>query len=196
MSARDQVLGRVRNALAGAPAAPPVPRDYRAGPEADPDLAGLFVDRVTDDGAKVVRCRHHEVPQRIASELSGSRAVVPVDLPWRVAGAVADTGLSLRVLDEADAVVTAAAVGIARTGTIVLDHGSGQGRRALSLVPDVHICVVRLDQLVHGVPEAVARLDPRRPQTWISGPSATSDIELDRVEGVHGPRDLRVILTS
>jgi L-lactate utilization protein LutC len=109
---------------------------------------------------------------------------------------VPDTGLTARQLDAVEAVVTAAALGIALTGTVVLDHTGDQGRRALSLVPDLHVCVVRADQVVHGVPEAVARLDPRRPQTWISGPSATSDIELDRVEGVHGPRTLVVVLVD
>jgi L-lactate dehydrogenase complex protein LldG len=197
VSARDEVLGAVRRALDGAPETPQVPRGYRDRP-APPrgELLDLFVERVRDYRATVVRCGPEEVERVIAEALAGRSAVVPDALPWRVPGAVADTGLSAQDLDRVDAVVTAAALGIALTGTVVLDHTADQGRRALSLVPDLHVCVVRADQVVHGVPQAVPTLDPARPQTWISGPSATSDIELNRVEGVHGPRTLVVVLVD
>jgi L-lactate dehydrogenase complex protein LldG len=194
VSARDDVLGRVRQALAGVASAPPVPREYRSAAVPDIDVLELFTERVSDYRATVVRCTEDDVAAQIAVALEGARAVVPADLPWEVSGSVPDNGLTAAELDAMAAVVTAAAVGIAVTGTIVLDHGPGQGRRALSLVPDLHVCVVRADQVRYGVPEALAALDPTRPQTWISGPSATSDIELSRVEGVHGPRTLLVVL--
>jgi L-lactate dehydrogenase complex protein LldG len=196
MSAREEILGRVRAALSHAPPPPAVTRAYRDDDRTGEDVLDLFAERVEDYRATVVRCAADQVPARIAEALGGRRAIVPPDLPWEVAGSVVDAGQSAAELDELDAVVTGATVGIALTGTIVLDHGAGQGRRALCLVPDLHVCVVRAEQVVHGVPSAVSRLDPRRPQTWISGPSATSDIELRRVEGVHGPRTLHVILSS
>ncbi len=194
MSARDEILGRVRSALADAPAPPAVSRDYRRPFEGS--VLELFVERVEDYRAVVSRCAPGSVADRVAAILDGARTVVPPGLPWRVPDVVVDSGFSALELDDFGAVVTAAAVGIAVTGTVVLDHGADQGRRALSLVPDLHVCVVRADQVVAGVPDAVARLDPTRPQTWVSGPSATSDIELSRVEGVHGPRTLHVVLVG
>jgi L-lactate dehydrogenase complex protein LldG len=195
MSARDQILSDVRHALDGADRGPvTVPRGYRDTVAADVDL---FVERVADYRAVVVRCAADEVEQHIVDALpSGARVVVPQGLQWRVDGAETDSGLSSSDLDSVDAVVTGATVGVATTGTIVLSHGAGEGRRALTLVPDVHVCVVRADQVVADVPDAIAVLDPQRPTTWISGPSATSDIELNRVEGVHGPRTLHVIVVG
>ncbi|THI98089.1 lactate utilization protein C, partial [Nocardioides sp.] len=131
---------------------------------------------------------------------AGARVVVPPGLPEelrvRLVDPVVDDGLTADQLDRVDAVVTLCRVGIAETGTIVLDHEPDQGRRALTLVPDRHVCVVRVDQVVADVGDAIALLDPARPLTWISGPSATSDIELSRVEGVHGPRQLHVIVVQ
>jgi len=186
----------VRSALAAADRGPvEVPRGYRSRKH-DGDLVALFCQRLADYRAEVVRCGSDEVDAAVAAALDGAGAVVPVGLPWPVPGAVTDAGLSAADLDEVDGVVTGATLGIAETGTLVLTHGAGEGRRAISLVPDLHVCVVGEDQIVADVPQAVAALDPARPQTWISGPSATSDIELDRVEGVHGPRTLHVVLVG
>jgi len=196
VSAREEILARVRAATAGA-ASVPAPPPVRAGdPASGATLLDLFAERVADYRAVVERCTPDELAGRVAAAVEGRVAVVPQGLGVEVPGAVVDTGLTALELDEVDAVVTEAAVGVAETGTIVLEHGAGQGRRALTLVPDLHVCVVRTDQVVPDVPDAVALLDPVRPQTWISGPSATSDIELDRVEGVHGPRSLHVILVG
>jgi len=196
VSAREEILARVRAATAGA-ASVPAPPPVRAGdPASGATLLDLFAERVADYRAVVERCTPDELAGRVAAAVEGRVAVVPQGLGVEVPGAVVDTGLTALELDEVDAVVTEAAVGVAETGTIVLEHGAGQGRRALTLVPDLHVCVVRTDQVVPDVPDAVALLDPVRPQTWISGPSATSDIELDRVEGVHGPRSLHVIMVG
>ncbi len=201
MSAREQILGRVRSALREADRGPvDVPRGYRHGGDADGDLVGLFVERVEDYRATVERCGGDDVADAVRRALgslaAGGSVLVPDGFTWPVERAVTDTGLSPEELDTCEAVVTEATVAIAETGTIVLTHGAGQGRRALSLVPDVHVCVVRAEQVVATVPDAVATLDPGRPQTWISGPSATSDIELNRVEGVHGPRTLHVVVVE
>jgi len=197
MNARDEILGRVRAALTDADRSQvEVPRGYRSvRPPAD--VVELFCARVADYEAVVVRCGEDDVPVRVAVALGdASRVVVPDGLEWEVPGALPDNGLTAHELDRVDAVVTGATVGIAVTGTLVLTHGPGQGRRALSLVPDLHVCIVRADQVVGDVPDAFALLDPGHPTTWVSGPSATSDIELSRVEGVHGPRVLHVIVVD
>jgi L-lactate dehydrogenase complex protein LldG len=156
----------------------------------------LFVERVEDYRAVVERCTAVELTDRVRAAVEGCSVVLPPGLDVDVPGAVVDDGLTALQLDAVDAVVTRSVLGIAETGTIVLDHGPGQGRRALTLVPDRHVCIVASSSVVTDVPDAVRRLDPARPLTWISGPSATSDIELSRVEGVHGPRQLHVIVVT
>ncbi|GAB6987049.1 LutC/YkgG family protein [Nocardioides pyridinolyticus] len=197
MSARNDILRRVRAALDGAAPAGTVPASPRIAPLAD--VVAHFAERVEDYKAVVERCAPADLAGRVAAALpEGARVVVPAGLSVEVPGGVLDGAdgrvFSAAELDGFDAVVTEARIGIAETGTIVLDHGPGQGRRAISLVPDLHVCIVRADQVVPDVPDAVPLLDPAQPLTWISGPSATSDIELDRVEGVHGPRTLHVII--
>jgi len=191
-SAREEILARVRSATAAAPAV------AYAAPER-PHTEGsvdLFVERVEDYRAVVERCSASDLSARVVAAVAGCSVVVPAGLGVEVPDAVVDEGLTALELDAIDAVVTEATLGVAETGTIVLDHGPGQGRRAITLVPDRHVCIVRANQVVADVPDAVALLDPRRPLTWISGPSATSDIELNRVEGVHGPRNLHVIVVE
>ncbi len=209
--ARAEMLARVRTAL-GEPraAVPPVPRSYRAADAAGPVDLDLLADRLRDYGALVRTATDvAEVPGLLTDAVTerGARSLaVPGGLPqeWVTAvraalgdGAVVDDGgLTSADLDGVDGVVTGCALAVAETGTIVLDGSPDQGRRLLSLVPDYHLCVVRPADVVATVPTAVAALDPTRPLTWISGPSATSDIELERVEGVHGPRTLEVILVA
>jgi L-lactate dehydrogenase complex protein LldG len=221
MNAREEILGRVRRALADVPSAEPdswepagatdaAARYQRGDSTPGSERLELFADRVGDYRARVRRCAGDEaaigaaVAQACADH--GVRTlVVPDGVPssW-IPGEVAVLGdappLSPAQLDAADGVLTACAAAIAPTGTIVLDAGRAQGRRVLTLVPDLHICVVAERQIVGGVPEAVrvmrAGVDARRPVTLISGPSATSDIELRRVEGVHGPRRLEVIVAA
>jgi L-lactate dehydrogenase complex protein LldG len=196
MSSRDRILGRVRAALADVPRAetpddvvvpavpPPTPRT---------DLVDLLTERLEDYRATV----HRDVPAAsIVSSWGRLGLADGVPAEW-VAGmdTVRDADLdSAAALDELGGVVTGCAVAIAETGTLVLDGGPLSGRRVLTLVPDRHLCVVSVAQIVADVPDAMPRLDPRRPLTWVSGPSATSDIELNRVEGVHGPRTLEVLI--
>ncbi len=211
MSAREEVLGRIRSALAGAAAPGPVPREYdRSGAHVRGSVAAveLLAGRLTDYRASVVRATASTVAQAVADQLAGATSVVvPDGVPEGWLAGLARAGCAVRRdapalshadLDGTDAVLTTCRVAVAETGTLVLDGGPGQGRRVLSLLPDRHVAVVMADQVVHTVPEAVELLAdaPHRPLTWISGPSATSDIELIRVEGVHGPRDLRVVLVE
>ncbi len=214
MTAREEVLARIRTALSAGGGAPDgVPRAYRTSAGlGTPALISLLTERLHDYGTSVRRCAPDEVPAAVRQALAerGARQVVlPAGLDLTGPGSdgpsgdgsgrvtlISDDDLSPGALDAADGVVTTAALAIAETGTIVLDGGPGQGRRALSLIPDYHLCIVHTSQIVAIVPEALGRLDPDRPQTWISGPSATSDIELDRVQGVHGPRTLEVILAG
>jgi L-lactate dehydrogenase complex protein LldG len=198
MNSRELILGRVRAALRDEPVVVEIPRDYRPAGTNDVDLA-VLVDRLVDYKARVHRVTSAEVAATVAGLVgTGGAVLVPPGLPdeWRPEGAFADDGLPPDRIAAADAVLTAAAVAVAETGTIVLDASPDQGRRIITLLPDTHIIVLRPDQVVASVPDAIARLDGRRPLTWISGPSATSDIELNRVEGVHGPRNLHVLLLT
>ena len=212
-TAREEMLARIGAALrpAGGVAdggSPTIPRRYRQAGSAvarsRSELVDLLVDRLVDYRAAVSRCRPGGVAELLARRLGehGIESVLVPDgfpEPWLGATAArrhADEALTPLQLDRIDGVLCTCTLAIAETGTIVLDGGPGQGRRAVSLVPDYLLVVLGTDQIVAGVPEAVARLDAGRPLTWISGPSATSDIELNRVEGVHGPRTLDVILVE
>ncbi|MGW5332812.1 LutC/YkgG family protein [Streptomyces bauhiniae] len=213
MSDRERVLGRVRRALADVPEDDPpydraIPRDYARehGERTVAETVALLAENLADYRAVVHRCEEADLPALIARLLAARWArnvLVPDGLPpaW-LADAdlvpVPDRAESTPYeLDAVDSVVTGCAVAIAETGTLVLDGGPGQGRRRITLVPDHHVCVVRVpEQVVAAVPQALERLSPIRPLTWISGPSATSDIELNRVEGVHGPRALEVVLAG
>jgi L-lactate dehydrogenase complex protein LldG len=233
MTARDEVLSRIRTAIGTGQAdgarrptdpAPAPDSAARPGPDSGTDrgpepapgyrtrgdldrarLLDLLAERLADYRASVRRAAAPDLAAVVAAALTdrgARRVVVPagLGLPALPAGteAVPDDGLTPPDLDGLDGVITGAAVAIAETGTIVLDGSPDQGRRAITLVPDYHLCIVHAAQVVELVPEAIDRLAPSaaRPLTWISGPSATSDIELSRVEGVHGPRTLEVILVD
>ena len=209
LDARDEVLARIRTALGDrSTAPPPVPREYAVQGAHAPGSAALLdllAERLVDYRARVRRCAEPDVGATVVAALAARgarRVVVPggSDVGLLVGWdgeALRDTPqrpLPVATLDTLDGVVTGCAVAIAETGTIALDGSAGCGRRAITLVPDYHLVVVRAEQVVGPVPEGLARLDARRPLTLVSGPSATSDIELDRVEGVHRPRTLEVIL--
>ena len=219
-AARDEVLGRIRGALGAGADVPEVPRAYRragtTGETGSPAVVDRFCERVAEYRATVTRlagtdlaetvarlCRERGA-RRIAIPPGGPdvrRIAAPPGGPDAVSGVevvVDDPPLSPPALDELHGVLTGCALAIAETGTIVLDGGERSGRRALTLVPDWHMCIVEAGSVVAGVPDAVAALADAaregRPITLVSGPSATSDIELDRVEGVHGPRTLDVLV--
>lgn len=215
MTAKDDILARIRAARPDVPRdrepdGATIPRSYQRTREIEEGLVERFCERVADYKAVVQRVPADAVPAAIAAALTGfgaRRVAIASGLPtsWRVPPpgsgleVVPDSPeapLDVDGLQSLDAVVTGSAVGIAETGTVVLDGGAACGRRAVTLVPDTHVCIVAVEDIVDDVPSAVARLRPTRPLTWISGPSATSDIELNRVEGVHGPRRLHVLVVD
>ena len=204
-SAKEVILGRIREIMRDAPAAEPIARDYVQTSEdgADSRLE-QFTERLVDYGAEVHHVTSGEIALR-AAELCEAKGVeslvVPSDLPqaWLPDVEIrSDKGLGRDVLESTGGVMTGCALAIAQTGTIILDGGERQGRRVISLLPDFHVCVILSEQIASIVPEAVSRLrsSATRPLTLISGPSATSDIELSRVEGVHGPRSLAVLVVK
>jgi L-lactate dehydrogenase complex protein LldG len=213
VNAREEVLARIAAAHGTAP--PPnlryedISRGYQTTSDASAGaLTELLIDRLVDYRALVRQCAADDLAQTLAAALT-DRAAQTVAAPsgldssWlaNLSAQVFDDGtaddqLSVSQLEAVDGVITGCAVAIAETGTLILDGTPGQGRRILTLIPDYHVCIVFPDQIVADVPQALARLDGTRPLTMISGPSATSDIELNRVEGVHGPRTLEVIIVQ
>ena len=206
-AAREVVLARVRDALGSAPAVPDVPRRYRQGGETvDFDPVARLCERIADYAATVHRVAPDTLEDGLAAVCrarGARRLAAPAGVGWSVDGVTLVTDkppLPARELDALDGVLSGCALAIAETGTIVLDGRGTSGRRALTLVPDLHLCVVEVNQVVATVPDAIAALHPTAaagwPITFVSGPSATSDIELTRVEGVHGPRTLEVFVVQ
>jgi L-lactate dehydrogenase complex protein LldG len=214
MNAREEVLARIADAHRAAP--PPnlryedISREYRTTSDSSAEmLTELLIDRLVDYRALVRQCSvddlgatvAHALAERGADTVAAAAGLDPswtsnLSVPVLTDGLSEDDQLSVSELDGLDGVITSCAVAIAETGTLILDGSAGQGRRVITLIPDYHLCVVFVDQIVPDVPQALARLEATRPLTMISGPSATSDIELNRVEGVHGPRTLEVIIVG
>jgi len=206
-SSRERVLERIRKAnLKAAAPQESIPRDYdRTSSQTVDRTLALFEERLRDYDARIFAVRREEIAAKAAEILNAGnrrRIAVPAGLPaaWRAAGVewiideTANHELSFDVLNDVDGVMTAATAGVAVSGSIVLQHGPTEGRRVLTLLPDYHLCVIEAGQVVETLPEAFARLDPTRPVTFFSGPSATADIEMTRIKGVHGPRFLDVLL--
>ena len=198
MSARDEILTTVRRAIGRRPRTPPIPREYRI---ATGDGLDTFLDRLAHYDATTHVIDAAELAQGGRGHAQGRRIVVPAGIP--AAGRRGGRGQRrppsrpTDELDASDGVLTTCALAIAQTGTIVLDGGPGMGRRAVTLLPDYHLCVVRADQIVPSVPEAIEPSSRSLPAvTFVSGPSATVDIEMTRVRGVHGPRHLEVIVAA
>ena len=208
-SAREQVLASIRAALTGSMEGAPPPRvDAPPPPPAGDRLLELFIERAAGTGATVTTCNTDGIAEtlRDACARHGARRLAaPVGLPerWHPDGVelIPDELLSAAALDELDGVITGAAVAIAESGTIALDGSPDQGRRALTLIPDLHLCVVQATRIVPALPQALELLAPsitpgRRALLLISGPSSTADIELSRVQGVHGPRRLEIVVAA
>jgi L-lactate dehydrogenase complex protein LldG len=210
-SAREDILGRIRSRRGNGYGErvldyTNVPREYKQSGTTDYEQTlGLFEDRLQDYGCSVFRCALDEIAQcagSILTERGKRQLVIPVGLPeeWLPPGFefVREVGLTNHRIDCADGVMTACAAAIAMTGTIILGHSGAEGSRALTLIPDYHLCVVFDWQVVELVPEGIARMNVLRSGrlTTISGPSATSDIEMTRIKGVHGPRTMDIILVQ
>lgn len=204
-SSRDRVLARIRKANAQASRSESsILRSYdRASTQSVHDTLALFEERLRDYDAGVFPVRREEIAQKAAELLVAAnrrRIAVPAGLPsqWLAEGIewIPDHDLSFDALNGVDGVMTAATVGVAVSGSIALQHGPAEGRRILTLLPDYHLCIIEAAQIVETLPEAFARFDPARPVTFFSGPSATADIEMTRIKGVHGPRFLDVLLVQ
>jgi L-lactate dehydrogenase complex protein LldG len=202
---RESILAAIRRATVGFSYETEAARDYSSALTGPEPILDLLVDRLLDYNAYVIDLRDESNPLVVRHAINEalqsrgiSSVVVPSDLDHGIRPdyleVTEDRGLSNKELDRIEAALTLSAVTVAASGTILLDHSMGQGRRVVTLLPDTHVCLVNVDSVVGTLPEAISKLGLRPVMTWISGPSATSDIELVRVEGVHGPRNLIVVI--